>query len=127
MAKKLTALIADVAARPQASAKNKNRAAFLALRSEIKEAIEQGWTLAMIWRTLRDNKKIGMHYQSFWRYANALIPNHEQPSSDQMSVDGRPGEKPTSPGNPEQQPRVARSSAMPKAFKHSNKPSEDLF
>lgn len=38
---------------------------FLVLRTEIKQAMEDGWSIKLIWQTLTDEKKINFSYQRF--------------------------------------------------------------
>ncbi|WP_430233743.1 TraK family protein [Nitrosomonas communis] len=38
---------------------------FLALRTEIKQAMDDGWSIKLIWQTLTDEKKINFSYQRF--------------------------------------------------------------
>jgi len=42
-----------------------NRAIFLTLRAEIKEALEDGWAVVQIYRTLHEEGKIDFSYQAF--------------------------------------------------------------
>jgi hypothetical protein len=55
-----------------------NRAAFLALRDEIRAAMEDGWSVKVIWETLRDEGKISFSYPAFCGYANRLILSPHQ-------------------------------------------------
>ena len=47
--------------------------AFLALRDDIKQALNDSYTKKEIWETLRDEQKIAFGYISFTRYVNRLI------------------------------------------------------
>ena len=79
MSKKLTELIAEEEAkRKQKGIGVKNRAVFLVLREDIKEAMEDGWALKQIYRTLHTQKKITFSYQTFVNYANDLILKPKQ-------------------------------------------------
>ena len=50
-----------------------NRAAFLALRQDIKDAMADGWNVMSIWETLHDEGKVSFGYESFRKYVNRLI------------------------------------------------------
>lgn len=50
-----------------------NRATFLALRPDIKQAIDDGWPVKSIWETLNEEGKITFSYQAFCRYTKRLI------------------------------------------------------
>ena len=74
MSKKLTELIAEEETkRKQQGTGVKNRAVFLVLREDIKEAMADGWALKQIYRTLHTQQKITFSYQTFVNYANNLI------------------------------------------------------
>ena len=73
MAKSLSARIAERIARKKPAGNVRNRAAFLALRSEVKQAIDDGWPVKTIWETLHDEEKVAFSYQAFRGYVNRLI------------------------------------------------------
>jgi Family of unknown function (DUF5338) len=50
-----------------------NRAAFLALRQDIKDAMADGWNVMSIWETLYDEGKVSFGYEAFRKYVNRLI------------------------------------------------------
>ena len=50
-----------------------NRAAFLALRQDIKDAMADGWNVMSIWETLHDEGKVRFGYEAFRKYVNRLI------------------------------------------------------
>ncbi|SDY81580.1 TraK family protein [Nitrosomonas halophila] len=55
----------------------KNRASFLAVRNDVKAALDDGWPVKVIWDTLRDEGKIEFGYDAFIGYVNRLIRNAE--------------------------------------------------
>jgi hypothetical protein len=67
------ARIAERAARGTPCRNAKNRAAFLAVRDDVKHAIDDGWPVNTIWQTLHEEKKIAFSYQAFRIYVNRLI------------------------------------------------------
>jgi hypothetical protein len=73
MGKTLSERVATRAATKQPARSAQNRGAFLALRSEVKQALEDGWPVKTIWETLQEEGKITFTYQSFLGYANRLI------------------------------------------------------
>lgn len=73
MDKGLSVRIAERAKKQRASKREQNRAVFLALRQEIHQAMDDGWPVATIWRTLREEKKIEFSYQAFRLYVNKLV------------------------------------------------------
>ena len=73
MAKSLSARIAERIARKKPAGNVRNRAAFLALRGEVKQAIDDGWSVKTIWEALHDEEKVTFSYQAFRGYVNRLI------------------------------------------------------
>ena len=71
MAKSLSARIAQRKA--QGARNRKNKAAFLAVRDQVRKALDDGWSMFAIWETLHDEKKILTSYESFRRHVNRLI------------------------------------------------------
>lgn len=73
MAKRLSARIAERTGRKTPSRGGKNRAAFLAVRDDVKEAIDDGWPVKEIWETLYEEGKVSFSYETFRTYVNRLI------------------------------------------------------
>jgi len=73
MAKNLSERIAAMAIKKKPSRRAKNRATFLALRVDVKQALDDGWPVKSIWETLNEEGKIDFSYQSFRVYVNRLI------------------------------------------------------
>ena len=98
MSKKLTELIAEEETkRKQKGTGVKNRAVFLVLREDIKEAMTDGWALKQIYRTLHTQKNIAFSYQTFVNYANELIlkPKQSLVIIKQDSICKTPGQEQT--------------------------------
>lgn len=79
MAKSLSMRIAERMSKKAASAGGQNRAAFLALKPDIEEALGDRWPIKSIWETLHAEGKIRFSYQSFRKYVNALVPPPKEP------------------------------------------------
>ena len=79
----------------------KNRAVFLVLREDIKEAMTDGWALKQIYRTLHTQQKITFSYQTFVNYANDLIlkPNLSLANINQDANSKTAGQEQTSQTN----------------------------
>lgn len=58
--------------------KSQNRAAFLALRSEITQALADGWPMKTIWQLLHEEGKVTFGYDAFINHVKRLIKS-EQP------------------------------------------------
>jgi len=66
--------------------KNKNSGkqflpAFIALKPEIEQALNDGWTVRQIWNTLHDEKKIKCSYQWFRTLVNRHISHDRKQHS----------------------------------------------
>jgi len=81
MTKSLSERIAARAAGKKPSHGGQNRAVFLALRVDIKQALDDGWPIKSIWETLHAEKKIDFSYQAFWNYVNHLILSPPAPTN----------------------------------------------
>jgi hypothetical protein len=61
--------------RKSAHAPHLNRATILSLRSEIRQALGDGWSVLAIYKTLRDEGRVRFSYQAFRRHVNFLLLN----------------------------------------------------
>lgn len=66
-------IAARTIAEPGKSSGRSNRAVFLGIQKEIQRAIEDGWSVLAIYKTLHDEGVICFGYQAFRRYVNALV------------------------------------------------------
>lgn len=73
MEPRLSARIAEHVTKHPASPRERNRAVFLALLPEIRQALDEGWSVITIWRTLHAEQKVTFSYQAFRLYVNKLI------------------------------------------------------
>lgn len=51
----------------------KNRAAFLAIRDEVRKSLDDGWSVKEVWQTLYDEGAINFRYDAFIGYVRKLI------------------------------------------------------
>jgi len=61
--------------RKSAHAPHLNRATILSLRTEIRQALDDGWSVLAIYKTLRDEGRVLFSYQAFRRHVNCLLLN----------------------------------------------------
>lgn len=81
MNKDLSARIAERVKKQRISSRDQNRAVFLALRQEIAQAMQDGWSVMTIWRTLKHEGTITFSYQAFRLYVNKLLRPSASPGS----------------------------------------------
>lgn len=93
MAKSLSERIAERMSTTQPTKAGKNRAAFLAVRDEVKKALDDGWPVKVIWATLRDEGRIEFKYDAFIKYVNQLVRNAEPPARPTAQTTATPAPK----------------------------------
>lgn len=81
MAKTLSERIASRTVRGRAQ----HLATFLVLRSDIQQAVQDGWPLKHIWETLHEEGKVAFGYQSFRKYVIKLIAVNDKACSPRNS------------------------------------------
>ena len=74
--KSLSARVQERAQRVSPAARN--RAQIVALRHEIEQAMNDGWTLAMIWSTLQEEGMIQVGYETFRAHVRQTGPNRSR-------------------------------------------------
>ena len=73
MSKNLSQRIAERLRNKKQTKHAKNRADFLVYKTEIEQAMKDGWSVKIIWGTLFDEKKITVSYPAFNNYVNKII------------------------------------------------------
>lgn len=106
MAKNLSERIADRMRNKKATVGAQNRGAFLALKGEIIQALDDRWPIKTIWETLHEEGKVTFSYQAFRNYVNSLILESKQGAAPKAPAEeARPGsqasnERKTVPATP---------------------------
>lgn len=70
MKKSLTENIITSKQNQQKTNARKNKVEFLAMREDISEALEKGWSMTVIWETLRDEGSFTATYNTFRLYTH---------------------------------------------------------
>ncbi|MFT4059266.1 MAG: TraK family protein [Legionella sp.] len=65
--------IAEREAKKITTTNSKNKVAFLALKSDIQDALSVGWSKKVIWETLFEEGKISFSYKTFRTYVSQFI------------------------------------------------------
>lgn len=85
MNKSLTENIVTCMLGQQRKNTRKHRVEFLAMREDISEALEKGWSLTIVWETLRDEGGFTATYNTFrlyvLKYLNGQMPGYSQQES----------------------------------------------
>ena len=79
MAKSYNEQLAEwIRQRTQSARHEKNRVAFLSVKDDVREAIEQGWPVKTIWTHMVEQKRIGFGYDTFLVY----VKRHVRPAAE---------------------------------------------
>lgn len=70
--KTLSERIAERACEKSPCAPHSNRAIILALRNDIQQALDDGWSVRAVYQTLYDESRVTFSYQAFRRYVNQI-------------------------------------------------------
>ena len=70
--KTLSERIAERACEKSPCAPHSNRAIILALRNDIQQALDDGWSVLAVYDTLYDEGRVTFSYQAFRRYVNQI-------------------------------------------------------
>jgi hypothetical protein len=99
MAKSYNEQLAEwVRQRAQSGRHEKNHVAFLSVKEDVREALEQGWPVKTIWAHMVEQKRIGFGYDTFLIY----VKRHVRPAAE-SAVRRRtkePRAPPVAPANP---------------------------
>jgi hypothetical protein len=78
-AKGLSQRLGEQAMTKKRTSAGRNRVAFLAVREEIRSALDDGWTVKAIWTKLREEGAIEFGYDAFIRYVDRLVGSSKSP------------------------------------------------
>lgn len=89
MKKSLTENIMTSKQNKQRTNSRKNKVAFLAMREDISEAMEKGWSIYVIWETLRDEGSFTATYNTFRLYVMKYLNDQKPGYSQRESIEQR--------------------------------------
>ena len=84
--------------RTRSARHDRNLVAFLGVKEDVREALEQGWPVKTIWAHMVEQKRIGFGYDTFLNY----VKRHDRPAA-QLAVrrtTEAPRAPPVEPANP---------------------------
>ncbi|MBI0995439.1 hypothetical protein HCI47_00015 [Escherichia coli] len=126
MAKRLTERIAAQMQTQKPTRSGQNRAAFLAQRDDIKEALTDGWPVKAIWKTLHDEGKISFGYDAFISYVNSLIrsPGEPEKATARPPASSQPAPKKATPATPKPAPSASHKPGEIPGFNFNPSPNK---
>lgn len=81
MAKSYNEELAEwVRQRARSARHEKNRVAFLSVKEDVREALEQGWPVKTIWMHMVEQKRIGFSYDAFLVYVKRHVRSAAEPA-----------------------------------------------
>jgi hypothetical protein len=91
-----------------------NRAAFLAIKEDVRAALEQGWQIKTVWEHLVAQKRIGIGYDMFLNYVKRHVrPAEENAATSSKSKIGTAPDPGQPAANTSRQVRPAGSKPVP--------------
>lgn len=102
MTKNYTEELGEWIKQHDSSKRNKNLVAFLAIKNDVKDALDAGYAVKIIWANLVDSKRITVSYETFLNYVNRYLRHPQKtstpPPSSKIKTD-KP-DKPEEPATP---------------------------
>jgi hypothetical protein len=85
----------------KASARDRNLVAFLAVRDDVRAALDAGYPVKTIWSNLHEANRIKVSYTAFLRYVKKLVIRSpsEQTAPESQLPPARSGTKPDKPAS----------------------------
>ncbi|HIF0302640.1 TPA: TraK family protein [Legionella pneumophila] len=78
MATSYTDQLAKWVKEKKATPRNKNLVAFLAVRADVKEAIDAGYPVKTVWENMHELKRVEFGYDTFLNYVNRHIRGSQE-------------------------------------------------
>ena len=117
MSESLSTRVARFVQAQPARRSGKARAAVIALRTEIQQAVSDGWPVRAIWQTLRAEGAVQVGYHAFRRHVAELVLKQATEAVHRRTVRHEPSLQPAPP--------ATRAEDKPRAFHHDARPRMD--
>lgn len=127
MGMSLSQRIAERVRKKKASIGGQNRAAFLALKGDIEDALKDGWPIKSVWETLFEEKKVSFSYQAFRNYVNSLIYLEKEPGAAGAVTPPKHPQSPTSKIQPPTPKEIQPATPVQTVEKTPAPPQPDRF
>ena len=122
MAKSYTEQLAEwVRQRGQTARPDRNRVAFLAVKNDVRDALEEGWPVKTIWSHMVEQQRIGFGYDTFLAY----VKRHVKRATEQSGASGshlHPPQTLTLEARPSRQPKEESTSGSTHQTSHAPAP-----
>ena len=132
MAKSYSQQLAEWVKQRPSTRRDKNVVAFLAVRDDVKEALDEGYAVKTVWAHMYESKRIEFGYDTFLNYVNRhLRPPEQQPAIAPNQVAGMPASVPKAdpPKPAAKQPAAPRPAApapgQPAGFTFNPAPNKE--
>jgi hypothetical protein len=80
MPKSYPELLGDWVRQRETSKRDKNLVAFLAVRDDVKEAFDAGYSVTTIWTYMHEKERVAFGYDTFLNYVNRYIRSAQKES-----------------------------------------------
>jgi hypothetical protein len=122
MAKSYTKQLSEWVGQARHSARrDRHRVAFMAVKNDVKEALEEGWPMKTIWAHMVEQKRIGFGYDTFLAYVKRHVKGTTEPSSASKSS-RRPDQSLAPKARPSSLTRDEATQGRPEQASHGPEP-----
>jgi hypothetical protein len=127
MAKSYPEQLAEWVKRRESTKRDKNLVAFLAVRDDVKLAVDAGYAVKTIWANMHEEKRVAFGYDTLLNYVNRYIRMKSTRPADSLPAKTDPQPQVSKPYPQNQGPRV-RAPNTPAGFKFNSEPNvKDLI
>ena len=133
MAKSYPEQLAEWVKRRESTKRDKNLVAFLAVRDDVKLAVDAGYAVKTIWANMHEEKRVTFGYDTFLNYVNRYIRMKSTKPSDPVPAKTNPqpaierGRQVSKPAPQNQGPKV-KAPDTPTGFTFNSEPNvKDLI
>lgn len=127
-AKKYTDELAEWARKKQSSRpRSIAKITFMALKKDIEEALDSGFTMLMIWEHLKETERLAVSYNTFTKYVSLHITNKKQSPATSPATPAAV-KKPAVKTEKETKPAASRDRELGSGFHYNPSPNpKDLL
>ena len=125
MSKRYSDQLGEWVKQKQSRKRDKNLVAFLAVKADVQEALNEGYAAKTIWEHMRENKRIEFGYDTFLNYTNRQIRRH---LSGDASIQSEPSTAPKGKKNIKpQEPQKTATKPQQLGFTFDSSPKKEDY